>query len=122
MIDKTQKKNINIDYKIKFKKGDLVRVIAGKDKGKDGKILFVDRKKGLVIVESINIKTMHKKANGANQGGLIKKEFPIDASNVMYLHNGNVTRIGYKIEFEEKDGKKIKIKKRIARKTGDFLD
>jgi len=119
---KHRKKNINIDYKIKFKKGDLVRVIAGKDKGKDGKILFVDRKKGLVIVESINIKTMHKKANGANQGGLIKKEFPIDASNVMYLHNGNVTRIGYKIEFEEKDGKKIKIKKRIARKTGDFLD
>lgn len=119
---KHRKKNINIDYKIRLKKGDLVKVISGKDRGKDGKILFVDRKKGLVVVENVNIKTMHKKASGVNQRGLIKKEFPIHASNVMCLHHGKLTRIGYKTEIEEKDGKKVKIKKRVARKTGEVID
>ena len=119
---KKKKKRIKIDYKIKLKKGDLVKVIAGKDKGKEGKILLVNRKNGTVIVEQVNMKTMSKKSNGINPGGLIKKEFPIDCSNVMYLHNGVVTKIGYKIEIKEEDGKKVIIKKRVARKTGEVID
>lgn len=121
-MTKHRKKNINIGYKIKLKKGDLVKVISGRDKGKDGKILFVDRRKGLVAVENVNIKTLHKKANGVNSDGLVKKEFPIQASNVMYLHHGELTKIGYKVEIEEKDGKKVEVKKRIARKTGEVID
>ena len=100
---------------MKLKKGDTVRVIAGKDKGKEGKILSVDVKKNRVTVEGINMITKATKPNAANQaGGLINREAPIDASNVMYLHKGQTTRIGHKVE----DGKKV----RIARKTGDVID
>ena len=100
---------------MKIKKGDTVRVIAGKDKGKEGKILSVDVKKNRVTVEGINMITKATKPNAANQaGGLINREAPIDASNVMYLHKGQTTRIGHKVE----DGKKV----RIARKTGDVID
>lgn len=110
-------------YKMKLKKGDLVRVIAGKDKGRDGKILVVDRKKNRVIVEGINMVTKHQKANAAHpQGGLIKKEAAIHVSNVMYLHNGVPTKIGYKFETVVKDGKDIVIKKRVAKKTGEIID
>ena len=99
----------------KLKTGDKVVVITGKDKGKEGKILVVDRKKGRVIVEGVNIVSKHQKPNAANQqGGIIKKENFIDASNVMYLLNGKATRIGAKIE----NGKKV----RIAKKTGEVID
>jgi len=110
-------------YKIKLRKNDMVQVIAGKDKGRNGKILEVDRKKNRVIVEGINMITKHQKANAAHpQGGLIKKEAPIHVSNVMYLHNGVPTKIGFKLETAIKDGKSITIKKRIAKKTGEDLD
>lgn len=99
----------------KLKTGDKVVVIAGKDKGKEGKILVVDRKKNRVIVEGINMVSKHQKPSQMNQqGGIIKKENFIDASNVMYSLNGKVTRIGVKIE----DGKKV----RIAKKTGAKID
>ena len=98
----------------KLKTGDKVVVIAGKDKGKEGKILVVDRKKGRVIVEGVNMISKHQKPNAANQqGGIIKKESFMDASNVMYLHNGKATRIG----FEVKDGKKV----RVAKATGEVI-
>lgn len=110
-------------YKMKLKKGDLVRVIAGKDKGRDGKILVADRKKNRVIVEGINMITKHQKPNAAHpQGGLIKREAAIHVSNVMYLHNGVPTKIGYKLETAVKDGKNVTVKKRIAKKTGEVID
>ena len=95
---------------MKIKKGDTVKVIAGKDKDKEGKVVAVDKKNGKVTVEKVNIITKHTKQNG----GIIQKEAPIDASNVMYLHNGKATRIGFKVE----DGKKV----RVAKSTGEVID
>ena len=99
----------------KKKKGDTVKVIAGKDKDKEGKVVAVDKKNGKVTVEKVNIITKHTKPSAANQnGGIIQMEAPIDASNVMYLHNGKATRIGFKVE----DGKKV----RVAKSTGEVID
>ncbi len=99
----------------KIKKGDTVKVIAGKDKDKEGKVVSVDRKNNKVLVEGINKITKHEKPSMANQnGGIVQKEAPIDASNVMYVHKGKATRIGFKIE----NGKKV----RYAKSTGDVVD
>lgn len=99
----------------KIKKGDTVKVIAGKDKDKEGKVVSVDRKNNKVVVEGINKITKHEKPSMANQnGGIVQKEAPIDASNVMYVHKGKATRIGFKIE----KGKKV----RFAKSTGDIVD
>ncbi|MGI6118791.1 MAG: 50S ribosomal protein L24 [Bilifractor sp.] len=100
---------------MKIKKGDMVRIIAGKDKQKEGKVLSVDQKTNRVVVEGCNMVTKSQKPSAANQqGGIIQREAPINVSNVMYLQNGQVTRIGYKIE----NGKKV----RVAKKTGDVID
>lgn len=99
----------------KLKTGDKVVVITGKDKGKEGKILVIDRKKNRVIVEGVNMVSKHTKPNPMNQqGGIVKKENFIDASNVMYVHNGKPTRLGAKIE----NGKKS----RVAKSTGEVID
>lgn len=101
--------------KMKIKKGDLVKVIAGTDKGKEGKIIAVNRKDNTVLVEGVHMITKHTKPSAGNQqGGIIHQEGPINASNVMYVFKGQVTRVGYK----SADGKKV----RIARKTGDVID
>ena len=100
---------------VKIKKGDTVKVIAGKDNGKEGKVVEVDRKKGRVLVEGVGIITKHTKPSAANQnGGIIHKEAPIDISNVMYVHKGKPTRIGFKIEKDKKV--------RFAKSTGDVID
>ena len=100
---------------MKLKTGDKVVVIAGKDKGKEGKIVAVDKKNNRVMVEGVNMVSKHTKPNAKNQqGGIIKKENFIHASNVMYLHNGKATRLGAMI----KDGKKV----RVAKKTGEVID
>ena len=100
---------------MKLKTGDKVVVIAGKDKGKEGKILHVDRKNNRVIVEGVNMISKHTNPSMQNpQGGIVKKEGSIHASNVMYLHNGKATRLGAMI----KDGKKV----RVAKKTGEVID
>ncbi len=100
---------------MKIKKGDTVRVIAGKDKDKEGKVISVDRKNGRVLVEGVNMLTKHTKPSAANQnGGIIHQEGAIDISNVMYVHKGKVTRIGFKVE----DGKKV----RVAKSTGEVID
>ncbi len=100
---------------LKIKKGDTVKVIAGKDKDKEGKVVSIDRKNGRVLVEGINKITKHEKPSAANQnGGIVQKEAPIDISNVMYVHKGKPTRIGFKIE----NGKKV----RFAKSTGDVVD
>ena len=111
-----------IDYKIKLRQGDSVLVIAGKDKGNSGKILSVNRKTGYVIVENINIVKKHQKTRGEKKGGIVDIPAPIHASNLMYQHNGEPTRIGYVLETEEIDGKKKTIKKRIAKSTGEEID
>lgn len=100
----------------KIRKGDTVRVIAGKSKDKEGKVIAVDRKKGRVVVEGANIVTKHEKPSAKNaNGGLIQQEAPIDVSNVMYVHKGKPTRIGFKLDDK---GKKV----RFAKSTGDIID
>ncbi|MCD8023705.1 MAG: 50S ribosomal protein L24 [Lachnospiraceae bacterium] len=97
----------------KIKTGDTVVVIAGKDKGKDGKVLAV--KDGKVLVEGVNMVTKHTKPSAANQqGGIVQKEAFLDASNVMYLHKGQATRIGFKLDGDKKV--------RVAKSTGDVID
>ena len=69
---------------MKIKKGDTVKVIAGKDKDKTGKVIRVDAKNGKVLVEGVNMVTKHTKPSAANQnGGIVHQEAPIDISNVM---------------------------------------
>ncbi len=100
---------------MKIKKGDRVKVIAGKDNGKEGKVISVDRKKNRVLVEGVNIITKHMKPSVANQnGGIVQKEAPIDASNVMYVHKGKATRIGFRYENDKKV--------RFAKSTGETID
>jgi large subunit ribosomal protein L24 len=97
----------------KIKTGDTVKVIAGKDKGKDGKVLAV--KDGKVLVEGVGMVTKHTKPSAANQqGGIVNKESFIDASNVMYLHKGNATRVGFKMDGDKKV--------RVAKATGEVID
>ena len=99
----------------KIKKGDTVKVIAGKSKDKEGKVLSVDLKNGKVVVEGANMITKHTKPSAANpNGGIIQQEAPMDISNVMYVHKGKATRVGFKVE----DGKKV----RIAKSTGEVID
>jgi large subunit ribosomal protein L24 len=109
--------------KTKLKRGDMVSIIAGKDLGKEGRVLSIDRKKNRIIVEGINIMTKHQKSNRTNQtGGIVRVEAPIHASNVMYLHKDKPTRIGYKVEVSEADGKRVVTKKRYAKSTGEVID
>lgn len=99
------------------KKGDTVKVISGKDKGKTGVVLTALPKKDRVLVEGINIVKKHTKPNQANpQGGIVSQEAAIHVSNVMLLDpkSGEPTRVGYKVE----DGKKV----RVAKKSGENLD
>ena len=99
----------------KIRKDDLVKVIAGKDKDKTGKVLHVSTKTGKILVEGCNMVTKHAKPSASKpNGGIISKEAPIDISNVMLVVDGQATRVG----FEIKDGKKV----RVARKTGKVID
>lgn len=100
---------------LKIKKNDKVKVIAGKDKGKEGKVLLVNAKKNTVIVEGVGKITKHTKPSAQNQqGGIIVKEGPIHISNVMLLSDNKPVRVG----FEFKDGKKV----RVAKQTGKVID
>ena len=99
----------------KIKKGDTVKVIAGKDKDKEGKVLTVDQKNNKVVVEGINMITKHTKPSMANQqGGIVHQEGPIDASNVMLIHEGKATRVGFKMDGDKKV--------RVAKSTGKVID
>ena len=100
---------------MKLKKGDTVEVITGKDKGKQGEIEYVFPKSNKIIVQGINIAAKHSKPSRANeQGGIIDKDMPIDASNVMLVHKGKKVRVGYKVND---DGTKV----RIARPSGEEI-
>ncbi|HCC07390.1 MAG TPA: 50S ribosomal protein L24 [Clostridiales bacterium] len=105
----------------KLKKGDKVIVIAGKDKGTKSEILSIDLKKSKVVVKSVNMIKKHQKANAqTKQGGIFSRESAIQVSNVMYLHNGQPTRIGIKVSEDKKTGKIEK--NRVAKKTGEIID
>ena len=100
---------------MKIKKGDMVKVIAGKDKNKEGKVISINKKDNKVLVEGIKMVTKHAKPSMANQqGGILHQEAPIDISNVMLFVDGKATRVG----FEVKDGKKV----RVAKATGKVID
>ena len=95
------------------KTGDKVKVITGKDKGKEGVILKAFPKKDRVIVEGMNMMKKHQKPSSMNpQGGILETEAPIHVSNVMLIDSktGEPTRVGFKVE----DGKKV----RVSKKTG----
>ena len=99
---------------MKIKKDDMVKVIAGKDKGKEGKVLAVNVKDNTLLVEGINMVTKHAKPSMANQqGGILHQEGPIDVSNVMYLHKGKATRVGFKMDGDKKV--------RFAKATGEII-
>ncbi len=100
---------------LKIKKGDTVKVIAGKDKDKEGKVLSVMPKEHRIIVEGINMQTKSTKPSMQNQeGGIIHQEGPIDISNVMYVHKGKPTRVGIKMDGDKKV--------RYAKSTGEVID
>ncbi len=107
---------------MKFKKGDTVVVIAGKDKGKTGIIKEVNKEKRTLIVEGINMRTHHVKPTQQNpEGGILTQEGPIQSSNVMLNVGGKnieVSKIGYKIQ-KNKKGKNEKV--RVSKKNGEAL-
>ncbi len=107
--------------KIKIRKDDTVKVIAGRDKGKTGRVLNVDREKGKVLVEGISMIKRHTKPNPQKQikGGIAERESAIDVSNVMLVTSGGVaTRVGYRIEGTGTATHRV----RIAKKGGEILD
>lgn len=101
--------------KIKIKKGDTVRVIAGANKGTEGTVMSILTSKNKAIVEGVNVVKKHAKPNAQNpQGGIIEKEAPIHISNLSLLtSDGNATRVGYR----EEDGQKV----RYAKKTNEVI-
>ena len=100
---------------MKIKKGDLVKVIAGKDKDKEGKVIAVNKNKNTLLVEGVNMMTKHTKPSMANQqGGIVHQEAPINASNVMLIHEGKATRVGFRMEGDKKV--------RFAKATGKVID
>ena len=107
--------------RIRIKKNDVVKVIAGRDKGKTGRVLEINKDTGRILVEGVQMIKRHTRPNPAQQikGGIAEKELSIDASNVMVLTAGGVpTRIGYKMETLGGTTRRV----RIARKGGESLD
>ncbi|MTJ81626.1 MAG: 50S ribosomal protein L24 [Telmatospirillum sp.] len=101
----------------KVKKGDQVVVIAGKDKDKQGEVLKVLPQENRVVVRGVNVLTKHTKPSMTSQGGLVKQEGAIHASNVALIDpkSGKATRVGFKTL---EDGTKV----RVARRSGEQID
>ena len=99
---------------VNIKKGDTVKVIAGKDKGKKGTIASVSPSANKAVVDGVNMAIRHTKQSQTSQGGRISKAMPIDLSNLSLMDkNGKATRVG----FREEDGKRV----RFAKTTGDLI-
>ena len=97
--------------KLKIKSGDTVRIIAGDHKGVEGKVVSVDLEKNKAIVEGANMVSKHEKPSASNpQGGIVKKEAPLQISNLSLIDpkSGETTRVG----FEVRDGKKVRFSKK----------
>jgi large subunit ribosomal protein L24 len=89
--------------KLKIKTGDTVKVIAGEHKGEEGKIVKIIIEKNRAIVEGVNMVSKHTKPSAENpQGGIVKKEASIHISNLMLLENGETTRVGYRMDGDNK--------------------
>jgi large subunit ribosomal protein L24 len=111
-------RKFNKQPKLHVRSGDTVKVIAGDDKGKTGKILSVDLEKRRAIVEGLNLVTKHVKPSASNpQGGIQKKEAPIHISNLMLVDpkTGEATRTGRKLNEK---GKLV----RYSKKTGEVIN
>jgi large subunit ribosomal protein L24 len=116
-----KKKQAPPPNKIRLKKGDMVKVITGRDKGKSGRVIEVDRDRGRVIVEGVMMIKRHTRPNPQRQikGGIAEKEASIHVSNVMAMTSTGVpTRIAYRTE---KSTSGVETKTRIARKTSEIL-
>lgn len=110
--------------KLKIKKGDTVRVITGKDKGKEGKVLAVNPKTSRIIVEGVNMATKHQRqqqTQAGQTGGIVHQEAPIHVSNVMYVYNGQPTRIGVTKEVVTKNGKSVTVTHRVAKAANNAV-
>lgn len=101
----------------KYKKGDRVQVIAGKDKGKQGEILLVLRAKERAVVRGVNVARRHTRASQTSPGGIVDKEMPIAVSNLAHVDpkDDKPTRVGFK--FLD-DGRKL----RFAKRSGEVID
>lgn len=111
-----ERKN-NTQAKLKIRKGDTVKVIAGDAKGQQGKVLSVNKATNRVIVEGLNMVSKHTKPNAQNtEGGIIKKEAPMHISNVMLIDpkSGKATRVGRKLD---EAGKLV----RVAKTSGEVI-
>ena len=112
-----------------IKKGDTVKVIAGKDKGAEGKVISVLREESRVVVEGVNLIKRHTKAvqdGSGTTGGIVTAEAPIHVSNVMLVEGKGTTRVGFKrVEATKQrpDGSSYKVERsvRISRKTGEEI-
>ncbi len=107
----------NTQPKLKIRKGDLVKVIAGDSKGQQGKVLSISLVKRRILVEGVNLVSKHTKPNAQNtNGGIIKMEAPLHISNVMLVDpsSGDTTRVGRKVNTE---GKLV----RVAKKSGEEI-
>jgi large subunit ribosomal protein L24 len=101
--------------KLKIRKGDQVRVVAGADKGSEGRVLAVFADKNTAIVEGVRMISRHTKPNAENpDGGIIRKEAPVHISNLVLLLGGTPTKVGRK----EEDGKVV----RYSKKTTEIID
>jgi len=103
--------------KLHIKKGDTVMIISGDSKDQQGKVLMVQRSKGMAIVEGVNMVAKHTKPNAKNpQGGILRKEAPVNISNLMVVDNtGKPTRTGRKLD--PKTGKLV----RYSKKSGEVI-
>ncbi len=116
-----ERKRESLRKKTKIRKDDMVMVIAGRDKGKTGRVLHVDRLKQRALVEGVNIVKVHTRPNPAKQikGGIAERESPIHISNLMLVaSDGKPTRVGYRVETVGGRTRRI----RIAKRTGEPLD
>lgn len=104
-----------MQQKLHIKVGDTVKVISGTSRGREGKILSIDRNKSRAIVEGLNIVKKHAKPSAQDpQGGIVEMEAGIHISNLMVVHNGQATRVGRKLN---KDGKLV----RYSKKSGEEI-
>jgi len=110
-----------VRLKVKIKKEDTVKIIAGRDRGKTGRVLQVDAVKGKVLVEGMGLVKRHTRPNPQKQikGGIAERESPIAISNVMVMTSGGVaTRVGLRLEGSGATVRRV----RIAKKGGEILD
>jgi large subunit ribosomal protein L24 len=127
-------KNNNAESKrksVNIKKGDTVKVIAGKDKGVEGKVIQVLREEDRVIVEGVNLVKRHTKVlqqggRAGNTGGIITSEAPVHVSNVMLVEGGKTTRVGFKrveVEKRRSDGSSYTAQRsvRVSRASGEEI-